>query len=188
MNNMIQTEHLLLRPWRTQDLDPFAAINADPAVMEFFPSTLTREESDHLARTIITRFEQQGWGFWAVTVLGGAEFIGFVGLNPVSFEAPFTPAVEVGWRLAHEHWGKGYAPEGAQAALRYAFTQLKLDEVVSFTPVSNHRSRRVMEKIGMHHNPLENFERPTLPEGHPLRLHVLYRIGREEWKISEKEE
>jgi len=181
----LKTERLILRPWCEQDLEPFAKLNADPKVMEYFPATLSKAESDQLAQRIITKMDEKGWGMWAVSVPGIAEFIGFIGLNSVdqvSLPTPFSPAVEVGWRIAFEHWGKGYATEGAKAALVYGFKTLNLGEIVSFTAVQNMRSRRVMERIGMHHNPKDDFEHPKLPEGHLLRKHVLYRLSQEEWQ------
>jgi RimJ/RimL family protein N-acetyltransferase len=181
----LKTERLILRHWCEQDLGPFAKLNADPKVMEYFPATLSKAESDHLARRIKNKMDEKGWGMWAVSVPGVAEFIGFIGLNAedqVSLPAPFTPAVEVGWRIAFEYWGKGYATEGAKAALAYGFETLNLREIVSFTAVQNMRSRRVMERIGMHHNLKDDFEHPKLLEGHPLRKHVLYRLSRREWQ------
>ncbi len=173
---IIQTERLVLRPWRPTDFEPFAKLNADPVVREHFPSLLTREQSDAQAQTLSQQIEECGWGFWAVSEMDGADFIGFIGLNPLNFETPFTPAVEIGWRLDKAFWGKGYATEGAKAALNYGFKTLLLDEIVAFTVPGNQRSRRVMEKIGMKHDSKGNFEHPQLPEGHPLRWHVLYRI------------
>jgi 3-dehydroquinate dehydratase/shikimate dehydrogenase len=179
---ILKTERLILRPWQEQDLEVFAKLNADPKVMEYFPATLSKTESDQLAKQIKTKMEEKGWGLWAVSVPGIAEFIGFIGLNQVSFSVPFTPAVEVGWRLASEHWKKGYATEGAKAALTYGFETLNLSEIVSFTATQNMRSRRVMERIGMHHSSKDDFEHPKLPEGHPLRKHVLYRLSQEQWQ------
>src|SRR6185437_2759402 len=155
--SIIRTDRLLLRPWNDTDLEPFAQLNADSRVMEYFPSVLSRKESDELAGRICAKLEEQGWGLWAVSIPGVADFIGFIGLAKVTFEAHFTPTVEIGWRLAFDHWGKGYATEGAKAALAYGFKTLNLDEIVSFTAVQNMRSRRVMEKIGMHHVPKDDF-------------------------------
>jgi ribosomal-protein-alanine N-acetyltransferase len=174
----LRTERLLLRGWREEDREPFAALNADPVVMEHYPSTLTREESDALADRIEARFDAHGWGLWAVEVVDTGEFTGYVGLTPQTFDVQFTPAVEVGWRLAHEYWGRGYAAEGGRAALDYAFDVLGLDEIVSFTTVANLRSQRVMQKLGMTHDPADDFDHPALPEGHPQRPHVLYRSRR----------
>lgn len=155
-------------------------MNADPAVMEFFPAPLTRAESDALADRAQAALAQQGWGLWAVEVVGGAAFIGFVGLAERRFEAHFTPAVEVGWRLARAHWGRGYATEAGEAALTVGFEDVGLDEIVSFTAVANLRSRRVMERLGMTHDPADDFDHPFLDADDPLRRHVLYRLGREQ--------
>ena len=172
------TERLRLRRWRPGDRAPFAALNADPRVMEYFPAPLSSEESDDLAARIEAHFDARGFGLWAVEAPGVAPFVGFVGLSVPGFEAHFTPCVEIGWRLAAEHWGKGYAAEGARAALAFGFETLRLEEIVSFTATGNLPSRRVMERIGMTHDPADDFDHPALPEGHPLRRHVLYRIGR----------
>lgn len=182
MKTVIKTKRLVLREWKEEDLEPFALMNGDPRVMEFFPATLSRKESDDLARRIMAKMRGQSWGLWAASVIGGANFIGFIGLAKPEFEAHFTPAVEIGWRLDTNHWGKGYATEGAKAVLTYGFQTLLLDEIVSFTPVQNMRSRRVMEKIGMHHNPQDEFDHPKLPENHPLRRHVLYRLTKTNWR------
>jgi RimJ/RimL family protein N-acetyltransferase len=172
------TERLLLRRWRPEDRPLFAALNADPRVMEFFPKLLSREESDATADRIEAHFAQHGFGLWAVEVPGVTPFAGFVGLAHPRFEATFTPCVEIGWRLAAEHWGRGYATEGARAALAFGLSELKLAEILSFTVPDNFRSRRVMEKIGMAHAPAEDFDHPLLPAGHKLRRHVLYRCRR----------
>lgn len=175
MARTIETERLLLRPWRPADREPFAALNADPVAMELMPKVLTRSESDALAEAIDEGLRARGWGLWAVEVTGGPAFVGFVGLNAPGFEAAFTPCVEIGWRLDRHVWGRGYAPEAARAVLAVAFDEVGLDEVVSFTSVGNIRSRRVMEKIGLTRDPADDFDHPSLPEGHPLRRHVLYR-------------
>jgi RimJ/RimL family protein N-acetyltransferase len=174
----LRTKRLILRRWISEDREPFAILNADPAVMEHFPATLSRAESDALADRIEAHFAKHAFGLWAVEIPGVAPFVGYVGLSAPSFQAHFTPCVEVGWRLARDHWGKGYATEGARAALAFGFEQLHLDEIVSFTTSANLRSRRVMERIGMGHSLADDFDHPGLPEGHPLRRHVLYRIGR----------
>jgi len=153
-------------------------LNADAVVMEHFPAPLSRDESDDLADRIEGGLEERGWGLWAVEAPGKAAFVGFVGLNPATFPAPFTPAVEVGWRLAREHWGHGFATEGARAAIDFGFDTLALDEIVSFTVPANTRSRRVMDRLGMHHDPADDFDNPIVPPGDPLRLHVLYRLER----------
>jgi RimJ/RimL family protein N-acetyltransferase len=172
------SKRLILRGWRDDDLPPFAALNADPRVMRHFPSALDRQQSDHLAARIEEHFAEHGFGLWAVEVKGIAPFIGFIGLAMPRFEAHFTPCVEIGWRLAAEHWGNGCAPEGARAALAFGFQTL--EEIISFTVPANHASRRVMEKIGMTHDPREDFDHPSIPEGHPLRRHVLYRLRRDD--------
>lgn len=177
--NPLRTARLLLRPWRAADLEPFAALNADPAVMRWFPSTLTRADSDALAARIRSHLDEHGWGLWAVEARGTAPFLGFVGLAPLTFAARFTPAVEVGWRLAAQWWGRGYAPEAARAAVRVGFDRLGLDEIVSVTAVGNAPSRRVMDKLGMTHDPRDDFDHPNVPPDSPLRRHVLYRLRRD---------
>ncbi len=158
-------------------------MNADPAVMEFFPKAMTAEESDALVERAEARFEEDGFGIFAVEVPGVDPFVGFVGLNAFTTKEspplPFAPGVEVGWRLAHHVWGRGYAPEAARASLDFGFGEIGLEEIVSFTSVLNVRSRRVMEKIGMHREAGDDFEHPRVPEG-PLRPHVLYRLSRHE--------
>jgi RimJ/RimL family protein N-acetyltransferase len=180
-NSEIRTERLILRCWRPEDRAPFAALNADPAVMEHFPSTLSRAESDALAARIESHFARHGFGLWAVEIPGVAPFAGFIGLSVPAFETHFTPCVEVGWRLAREHWGKGYATEGAAATLRFGFERLGLNQIVSFTVPANIPSHRVMARIGMHHSPADEFDHPRLPPGHPQRRHVLYRITKAQW-------
>jgi RimJ/RimL family protein N-acetyltransferase len=160
------------------DHEPFAALNADPVVMEYFPDLLTRQQSDVLIEAIESGFEQRGFGLWAVEVRVTGAFIGFTGLNEPSLEAHFTPAVEVGWRLARAAWGEGYATEAARASLAFGFEEIGLDEIVSFTSAGNARSRAVMERIGMTRNPGDDFEHPSLPDAHRLRRHVLYRVDR----------
>ena len=177
----LRTPRLLLRGWQEEDREPFAALNADPEVMEYLPSTLTREQSDAFMDQVAARLEEQDHGLWALEVRATGAFIGYAGLANPSFEAAFTPCTEVGWRLARDAWGHGYATEAAHTALRVAFGTLGLAEVVSFTAVGNARSRAVMARLGMSHDPAEDFEHPSLPEGHPLRRHVLYRLTRQEW-------
>jgi len=172
----LTTDRLILRPWRPTDLAAFAALNADPRVMEFLPKLLDRSESDTMAARIAAHFAEHGFGLWAVEASGVAEFIGGIGLSVPRFQAHFTPCVEVGWRLAFEHWGHGYATEAARAALDFGFDQVGLQEIVSFTVPANHRSRRVMERLGMTQSRADDFDHPALPEGHALRRHVLYRI------------
>jgi RimJ/RimL family protein N-acetyltransferase len=175
----LRTARLRLRRWRTADRIPFAALNADPRVMEFFPALLSRAQSDQLATRIEQHFERHGFGLWAVEIPRVASFAGFIGLSVPAFDAHFTPCVEIGWRLSAEHWHSGYATEGARAVLAFGLETLTLSEIVSFTVPANQRSRRVMERIGMARDPADDFEHPGLPAGHPLRRHVLYRITRQ---------
>ncbi len=177
----ISTNRLLLRGWRTTDRRPFAAMNSDPRVMQYFPRLLSRVESDRLAGRIEAHFVKHGFGLWAVEVLGVTPFAGFVGLSIPRFDAHFTPCVEIGWRLAFKYWGKGYATEGARAVLKFGFKSLCLTEIVSFTVSSNWRSRRVMERIGMLRDPRDDFMHPLLPEDDPLSHHVLYRVSEREY-------
>jgi RimJ/RimL family protein N-acetyltransferase len=178
----LRTERLILRPWRKDDLEPFAALNADPRVAATLGGPQDRAFSDALAERIFAEFETADYGRWAVELPGVAPFIGFIGLAAPSFEAHFTPAIEIGWRLAFDHWGKGYATEGARAALDFGFTKAGLAEIVSFTAKSNTRSRAVMERLGMHSDPKDDFNHVRLGPDHPLYHHVLYRLRREEWK------
>ena len=175
---MIETPRLILRQWLDSDRAPFAALNADSQVMEFMPNRLTRDESDALVDRIQADFKQHGFGLFAAELRETGEFLGFVGLAVPRFAAHFTPSVEIGWRLASRHWGKGYATEGALAAARHAFDDLGLDALVSFTASRNIRSRRVMEKIGMTHDDRDDFDHPSLEARHPLRRHVLYRLSK----------
>ena len=173
---IIETERLLLRRWRDGDREPFASICADPRVMKFFPSTQTREQSGAQIDRQNSHMDRHGFCFWALENRASGEFLGFTGLLNVGFAAPFAPAVEIGWRLAHRFWDAGYAGEAARASVAWGFNTLRLDEIVSFAFVDNWRSRRVMERIGMRHDPGGEFDMPTLPEGHPLRRHAFYRI------------
>ncbi len=174
--NELQTERLLMRRWREGDLAPFAELNADPEVMRHFPAPMTPEESDALVDRIEMSFAGRGWGLWALEVAETGEFIGFTGLEVPSFEAHFMPAVEIGWRLARDAWGHGYATEAAHAAAAFGFDELGLEEIVSFTATENTRSRAVMERIGMTHDATGDFDHPNLPSGHRLSRHVLYRL------------
>lgn len=197
------TDRLILRQWSESDREPFAILNADPVVMEFFPSTLTRAESDAMADRVQMRLDENGWGLWAVEVvekrlpstiqdssdrrmgeneyanraLPGVPFIGYVGLAEPRFQSHFTPCMEIGWRLDRHHWGCGYATEAALAVCRFAFEQLKLPEIVSFTSTINLRSRKVMERLGMTHDPADDFDHPNLPKDGRLCRHVLYRLN-----------
>lgn len=174
----LRTKRLYLRRWRNDDREPFALLNADAQVMEHFPALLSRAESDAGVDRVEAHFERHGFGLWAVEIVDVAPFAGFIGLAVPRFEAHFTPCVEIGWRLARSHWDQGYATEGALAALAFGFEALGLDEITSHTVPGNARSRRVMEKLGMIHDPNDDFDHPLVPNGHPLRRHVLYRIGR----------
>lgn len=176
----LRTDRLILRPWRDDDLTPFAALNGDPEVMRFFPSAADRDRSDAMALRLGAQVDERGWGLWAVEVVRGAPFIGFIGLQPIPFEAHFTPAIEVGWRLAREHWGRGYAPEGARAAVEFGFGNLQLDEIVSMTIAANLPSQRVMQKLGMTRDPADDFDHPKLPDWEHRR-HILYRLRSAEW-------
>jgi RimJ/RimL family protein N-acetyltransferase len=177
MISELHTQRLILRPWRQSDREPFALMNADPAVMEFFPTCLSRSESDAAVDWIEDHFRQHGFGIFAVELLSEQAFIGFTGLSVPRFEAHFTPCVEIGWRLAKAYWGRGLATEAARAALAHGFDVIGLKEIVSFTTTANVRSRSVMQKLGMKHDPADDFDHPGLPEGHPLRRHVLYRLS-----------
>ncbi|MFF0248751.1 GNAT family N-acetyltransferase [Streptosporangium sandarakinum] len=175
----METERLVMRRWRETDLEPFAELNADPEVMRHFPAPLTREESDAMVGRIEAAFDEHGYGLWALEVRATGEFIGFTGLAWQRFEAHFTPALEVGWRLSRRAWGHGYATEAARAALEYGFGPAGRREIVSMTAVGNLRSRAVMERLGMRRDPADDFDHPRVPAGSPLRRHVLYRIGRD---------
>ncbi len=177
----LRTGRLLLRRWRPGDLEPFAAMNADPEVMELFPAPLDRASSDALVERIEAGFAEHGFGLWAVEAAPNNGFIGFTGLSVPGFEAAFTPAVEIGWRLARRAWGQGYATEAARAALHAAFGPLGLAEVVSFTSVANLRSQAVMRRLDMTHDPTEDFDHPSLPPDHRLARHVLYRATASDW-------
>ena len=181
---MIRTDRLLLRRWRELDREPFAAMNADPRVMEHMQGLMSRERSDDFMDRIEVHWDEHGWGLWAVEVPGVAPFVGYVGLWPADYVAPGM--VEIGWRLASEHWGHGYATEAASEALRFGFEQVGLPEIVSFTVPQNERSRRVMERIGLVRDPAGDFDHPRVdPIEYPhLVRHVLYRLGRESWRRS----
>lgn len=172
---MLATDRLLMRRWTKEDREPFFRMNSDPRVMEFLPKRLSLDESDRFIQRIEEHFRKHSFGLYALELREDHSFIGFLGLSVPTFQARFTPCVEIGWRLATDYWGRGLATEGAREVLRHAFEDLKLQEVVSFTVPANVRSRRVMEKIGMTRNPADDFDHPSLPEGHPLRRHVLYR-------------
>src|SRR5215218_7885308 len=175
----LTTPRLILRPWRDSDLPAFAALNADPRVMAFFPKCLTRDESDAAVAYHRAHFDRHGFGRWAVEAPGMASFVGAVGLVVPDQDLPFNPCVEIGWRLAAEFWGRGYATEAARAAMDFGFRERGLPEIVSFTVAGHARSRAVMERLGMTHRPEDDYDRPGLPDGHPHRRHVLYRLRRD---------
>lgn len=177
-----QTERLVLRTWRRGDRAPFAAMCADPCVMSHFPAPLTCAESDEFLERIGQHFDTYGFGFWAVEERASGWLAGLVGLAVVKLDVPFTPAIEIGWRLARRFWGRGYASEAARASLAYGFKRLKLKEIVSFTAAANHRLQRVMERIGMVRDPRGDFDHPGIEDGHPFQRHVLYRMSTNAFK------
>ena len=181
---ILGTERLILRQWCAEDIEPFKAMNADPRVTAALGIKPDPSGISALIEGIATSFAQNGFGLWAVEVRGGAPFIGFTGLSVPRFEAHFTPAVEVGWRLAFDYWGKGYATEGASAALDFGFRTVGLEEIVSFASVANIRSHAVMKRLGMGHNPHDDFDYPGLDPADPLCRHLLYRLKRTEWHRS----
>ena len=180
----LDTERLVLRQWRAADRVPFAALNADPEVMRHFPRTMTREASDRLAGLIEADLERQGWGLWALEERATGRFLGFTGLARPAFEAPFTPAVEIGWRLARAAWGHGFATEAARAAASFAFAELGLEELVAYTAEGNARSRAVMRRLGMRHDAGGDFDHPHVVHGE-LRRHVLYRLTASQWETAQ---
>ena len=183
--NTIETERLYLRQWQASDFATFADMNADPEVMQYFPKLLTPKVSDIIANKCQQLIADNGWGLWAVSLKvdeeNSGDFIGFVGLNDTHANMSFAPAVEIAWRLSKEHWGQGYATEAARASLNFAFTELGLEEVVSFTAVINKRSQLIMQRIGMT-DTQDNFYHPALKSTHPLAEHVLYKISRQQWE------
>jgi len=180
---LITTERLGLRPWKADDLVPFAEMNADPEVRRFFPRVLTREQSDAEVQHAQSIYARDGFCMFAAELRSTGEFAGFIGLQTMSFAIPWLdqPAVEIGWRLRREHWGKGLATEGAREVVRFAFETAALRQIVAITVPANVRSRRVMERIGMKHASRLDFDHPRLPEGHPLRAHVLYLMTRDDY-------
>lgn len=176
----VETERLILRRWEPRDLEPMAAMGEDPEVMRHMPKMLSRDETESMIGRIEAEFEERGFGLWAVEMRASGEFAGWVGLHQVGFETAFTPAVEVGWRLARRAWGNGYATEGGRAALKFGFEKIGLPEIVSFTVPANEKSIAVMERLGMRRDPNEDFDHPLLPEGHRLRRHVLYRLSQQQ--------
>jgi RimJ/RimL family protein N-acetyltransferase len=182
----VETERLRLREWTDADAEPFAKLNADPRVMEFFPALLSRSESDALIERIRGVFAEHGYGLFAAELKADGSFIGFIGLAPVNFTAAFTPAIELGWRLKREAWGQGLASEGARGVRDHAFANLGFDGLVAFTAEWNQPSRRVMERIGMTRDPDGDFLHPRIAPDHKLARHVLYRITRGEWRAMER--
>lgn len=176
----LETKRLRLRQWKDSDLAVFSKMSADPSVMKYFPATLSESDSNALAKRLKDIISIQSWGLWAVEIKESDEFIGFTGLNKPTYDLPITPCVEIGWRLATQYWGKGYATEAAIAVLNFAFDTLKLLEVYSFTAVINQPSIAVMERLNMC-NLKQNFKHPRLPENHELREHVLYRVTAQQW-------
>ena len=185
--SVIRSGLVLVRRWSPADRPVFAAMNADPIVMEYFPSALDRSESDAFVDRIEAHFDTAGFGLWAVEIVSSGAFAGFVGLWPAAFDAHFTPAIEVGWRLRSDVWGNGYATEAARLALDDGFSRLGVDEIVSFTAAVNQPSRRVMEKLGMRRDPLDDFEHPSVAVGSSLRTHVLYRLAADAWTVDRPE-
>ncbi len=183
MNSLVTTR-LLLRRWKQSDIEPFAAMNMDKEVMEFHANVLTLEQTTNLVHKMESGFERDGLGLWAVELKSTGEFIGYVGLSKPEFPAKFMPCVEVGWRLARKYWGNGYAVEAAKEAVRDGFERLDLTEIVSFTAKVNTRSIKVMENLGMKRDPEDDFLFPYLADGHILRPHVLYRLSKSDFSMS----
>jgi RimJ/RimL family protein N-acetyltransferase len=180
---LITTERLILRTWKNEDVLPYGEMNADPRPRKFFPSVLTREQSEAEVRRLQAIYDKDGFCMFAAELIETGKFIGFIGLLTMTFAVPSIaqPAVEIGWRLSHKYWGKGLATEGARGAVRYAFETLKLCEILAMTVPANVRSRRVIEKIGMKHLPVLDFDHPGVPVGHPLRQHVLYALKKDNY-------
>jgi RimJ/RimL family protein N-acetyltransferase len=179
----LRTERLILRQWRDADLEPLAAMSADPEVMALLPGPIDRARAEAAVARWSEHIAEHGFGFWALEAPGLADFIGIAGLAPIRYQAHFTPAVEIGWRLARPHWGRGYATEAARAALEFGFGRLDLAEITANTTPMNHRSRAVMARLGMRRNVRDDFDHPLVPEGNRLRRHVLYRLSREAWAV-----
>ena len=177
----IETQRLLMRQWNESDLKPFAEMNSDKEVMEYFPGVLTEKESNELATRIIHLINKRGWGLWAIELKKQNIFIGFVGLHKPEIELPFAPCTEIGWRLSKHHWGHGDATEAAKASLKFGFQTLRLDEIVSFTSIVNKRSQSVMKKLNMV-NTGSNFQHPSIPSGSHLKEHVLFKINKKQWR------
>lgn len=184
---IIETERLILRTWHEDDLDPMFKINQDPKVMEYFPALVNKEETHNFIDRIFKHQDARGYALYAVELKSTHEMIGFIGLlhrTKAELDVPFNPSNEIGWRLSSKHWGKGLATEGAKAVLDYAFCVLDLPEIVSFTVVNNNKSRRVMEKIGLHHDSNDDFDHPKLTDESPLKRHVLYRLTKKKYLQS----
>ena len=180
MQTKIETNRLYLRQWQKMDLEPFSKMNSDKDVMEYFPKLLSKEESDAMASKCQSLIEERGWGIWAVSLKDSGAFIGFVGLHQPQYDFPFNPCIEIGWRLDKEFWGYGYATEAANAALKFAFEELELNEVVSFTSKINKRSQLVMQRLKMK-NTKKDFHHPAFEVADPLAEYVLYKITQKEW-------
>ncbi len=171
----LHTRRCVLRQWKPADFAPWAEMNADPEVRRYFPSVATEEQARGEAERCRDAIGQRGWGMWALEVPGALPFAGFVGLAVPHYDAPWVPAVEIGWRLPRVAWGQGLATEAAQAALDFGFSRLRLAQIVSITVPANAPSRRVMERLGMVRDEAGDFDHPRIEAGHPLRRHVLYR-------------
>ncbi len=181
----LTTDNLILRQWKADDYLAFSKLNSDSTVMEYFPNTLSKKQSDSLAKEMELLISQNGWGVWAVEEKERGQFIGCVGLHEPSFDLPFSPCIEIAWRLDKQYWGKGYATEAGNEVLNFAFERLKVDEIVSFTALVNKKSESVMKRLGMR-DTQQNFEHPHLPMGHILREHLLYKISKEDWESTQK--
>lgn len=188
-NILMETERLFLRTWQDKDVDPFAEMCADPAVMRYFPDVMTREKTEQLISRCIEKQETDGFSMAPVEVKSTGEFLGFVGLNIPTYAAPlpFEPCVEIGWRLKQSSWGKGYASEAANAWIRFGFETIGLDEIVAFTIPANEPSQRVMQRIGMRRDPDGDFLHPSLPADHAVAPHVLYRLTRSDWSAKSEQ-
>ncbi len=184
MTTVIETPRLILRQWRAEDAPLFARINGDPLIMQYMPRVLPPKDSDKLVKRFDDHFSKHGYGMYAVESRESGVFMGTVGLQHVDFKVPFAPAVEVAWRLDYEFWGQGYATEAARAVADFAFNDLKLKEIVAFTVHDNTRSIHVMEKLGMAHDEKGDFDYPSLPKGHPLGRHVLYRLKAKDYSSA----
>ena len=181
MTVIIETDRLILRTWEEKDIEPYFLINQDPKVLKYLASPLTPKQSRNFIESMNAQQDKKNYTLWAVEIKKFAKFIGFIGLNHTDFDAPLCPAVEIGWRLDSQHWGNGYAPEGAKACLDYGFNKIGLKEIVSFTVPSNVNSLKVMEKIGLKRDFRNNFDHPKLSQDHPLSKHVLYRLTKDDF-------